>query len=54
VEANKTVELKARVVSANGRESPVFIARYIRQAKSPAQKKYVPTEKAEVKRKNGR
>lgn len=33
VEPNKTVELRAKVVKPNGRESAVFIAKYIRQTK---------------------
>ncbi len=55
VESNKPVELRAKVVSSNGRESPVFIAKYVRRGNSTVGKNYVPPlNRPEVKKKNGR
>jgi hexosaminidase len=55
VEPNRIVELKAKVVGSNGRESPVYTARYIRQIKPFAAPKNVPLAvKSEIKKKNGR
>ncbi len=39
VESNKTVELRAKVFGSNGRESPVYTAKYARQIKPLASKK---------------
>lgn len=55
VESNKPVELRAKVVKSNGRESSVFVANYIRQTKPLASKIYDPLlNRLEIKKKNGR
>jgi len=55
VEPNKMVELKVKVVNSDGRESPVFIAKYVRRTKPLARKIYDPLlDGLEIKKKNGR
>lgn len=55
LEPNTAVELRTKVIKSNGRESPVYTAKYVWQGKSFVDKTYNPlSEKSEVMKKNGR